>query len=651
MLKQFYQLLKIKNENDQVSERGSCDEQHEKEKNSQNLAYTLTDDGLSFTPNEELSGRKLKHTRLMDTKIYCFDYGPEVYVWIGKNADKVSRKNAMVAGRKIWEGKQRPAWGVYQRVAGGLETSLFREKFKDWPDVNSRNVLTVKNPCTARKDNLTFIVLDPISGADLRKPLPEAPPGLVLEMTDVGRGDGLLTDLSQDIFGHDVETTGVEVWRITDNSYEEYPKEMYGEFFTGESFIIRWAYRVMMGGKKMDHDTGRDRTAYFFWQGEDCSIKEKGKSAFLTVRVDTERAPQIQLTQSHETPAFLQIFKGSIVIYKGKMGDKKPHSETTRLFQFRGEVEKEGSLIQMPDINCSCLRSRASYVLQHGDEKFYVWHGSKSRAHTVAGSFAAANKLAPRTESKPTIVEVQEGKEGDEFWKIFPEGRKSYFSLLTDERMYAKSIRLFNFYEEKKEFAYRELGYNCRAPKLASPYPFLQSDLYSAEQPALFILDSLSTVYVWVGWWPAHNTDGEALSHTGSAKTDFIERYKLTLHTAVSYADEETKEKPEMVVVRAGAEPTQFRALFPWWREEPDLPAPDGPSPTPVTQELKKFLRTEYTLLELQQRPPPLGVDPLRLEQYLSVNEFTAIFNMTKSDFLLLQPWKQRKEKIKYKLF
>ena len=51
----------------------------------------------------------------------------------------------------------------------------------------------------------------------------------------------------QDIFGHDVETTGVEVWRITDNSYEEYPKEMYGEFFTGESFIIRWAYRVMMG--------------------------------------------------------------------------------------------------------------------------------------------------------------------------------------------------------------------------------------------------------------------------------------------------------------------------------------------------------------------------------------------------------------------
>jgi hypothetical protein len=49
----------------------------------------------------------------------------------------------------------------------------------------------------------------------------------------------------------------------------------------------------LSGGKKQDHDTGRDRAAFFFWQGADCTIKEKGKSAFLTVRVDSERAPQV----------------------------------------------------------------------------------------------------------------------------------------------------------------------------------------------------------------------------------------------------------------------------------------------------------------------------------------------------------------------
>ena len=52
---------------------------------------------------------------------------------------------------------------------------------------------------------------------------------------------------------------------------------------------------LISGGRKQDHDTGRDRAAFFFWQGSDCSIKEKGKSAFLTVRVDSERAPQVKI--------------------------------------------------------------------------------------------------------------------------------------------------------------------------------------------------------------------------------------------------------------------------------------------------------------------------------------------------------------------
>ena len=47
-------------------------------------------------------------------------------------------------------------------------------------------------------------------------------------------------------------------------------------------------------------------------------------------------------------------------------------------------------------------------MLQDGDNLFYVWHGCKSRAHTVAGSFSAANKLAQRISSneKPTVLEV-----------------------------------------------------------------------------------------------------------------------------------------------------------------------------------------------------------------------------------------------------
>jgi hypothetical protein len=62
------------------------------------------------------------------------------------------------------------------------------------------------------------------------------------------------------------------VYRIEGFEKVIYPTDLYGEFFSGDSFIILYEY--MKGNKSI--------FIIYFWQGRNSSINEKGASALLT---------------------------------------------------------------------------------------------------------------------------------------------------------------------------------------------------------------------------------------------------------------------------------------------------------------------------------------------------------------------------------
>lgn len=60
---------------------------------------------------------------------------------------------------------------------------------------------------------------------------------------------------------------------------------------------------------------------------------------------------------------------------------------------------------------------------------------------------------------------------------------------------------------------------------------------------------------------------------------------------------------------------------------------------------------SRYTFDELQERPLPEGVDPLKLETYLSDEEFQEILEMTKDEFKELPQWRQHSLKQQVDLY
>lgn len=53
----------------------------------------------------------------------------------------------------------------------------------------------------------------------------------------------------------------VKIWRIHEFEKVEYPVEMYGHFFSADSFIILYTYQI----------NGVDKHIIYFWQGRDSS--------------------------------------------------------------------------------------------------------------------------------------------------------------------------------------------------------------------------------------------------------------------------------------------------------------------------------------------------------------------------------------------
>ena len=74
--------------------------------------------------------------------IYIFEFGNEVYIWLGKEVPFPMRRIAQALAKELWSKYPRDKDAFLGRITQHRETALFTEKFEDWIRPNQENILT-----------------------------------------------------------------------------------------------------------------------------------------------------------------------------------------------------------------------------------------------------------------------------------------------------------------------------------------------------------------------------------------------------------------------------------------------------------------------------------------------------------------------------
>jgi supervillin len=245
--------------------------------------------------------------------------------------------------------------------------------------------------------------------------------------------------------------------------------------------------RTLKGAQSKHVAVGRERWAYFFWQGSASRINEKGASALMTVELDKEKGPQIRVDQGKEDAVFLNLFDSHMTIHEGSRHSKRNYSEPN-LYILRGETPSEACLVQVARKHSS-LRARGVFMLiDYNTKNFYVWIGRNCPNHKIEMAKDVAN-LSYYIKSDNFKIEYVNQYHESAPWKnsiCYGENLANLScsnSPEVEHKTESSSVRLFRMTSLSGDFHVAEVLCPCRKVDVPNLLPFNQEDLYISQQP------------------------------------------------------------------------------------------------------------------------------------------------------------------------
>ncbi|KAG5175370.1 villin [Tribonema minus] len=529
----------------------------------------------------------LKREMLATTGGYLLDTSHEIYLWIGHKADAFVKQAGMAAATQYLSANARPAFTPISRVAEGTETAAFKSFFLSWTSPALPGYL---NRAVSKG-----VAMSPRSQTNARA-LSERAHASHASMTDVPVDDG---------------SGDLTIWRIENFQRAEWPRERYGQFYGGDSYILLYSYDPPSGASR------KKQHIIYFWQGRDSTADEIGTSALLAKELDDSMGGspvQVRVTQGKEPKHFRMLFKGAMVVHAGGVASGFASAS--------GRLDVSAAALEGAERDVACFHVKGSNALNtygvqvpakasslnSGDcflvitpTTVYMWIGTKcSSLEMETATKIGESLLTYKGASGRDFVAIQEGEETPEFWDALG-GEGPYLEAAESEEV-AQAPRMFQISNATGAMTVEEVP------------NFDQSDLCNDD---VMLLDCLNEVYVWVGGGSNAQEQREAM--------DIAKAY---IETAT---DGRSRDTP-IVRVTAGSEPPMFTQHFRGW--DADL------------MSKRNFVDPFEAKVEIVD-----GADNNNREASLSPEEFKMVFGMTHKEFLGQPKWKQVAAKKKAELF
>ncbi|KAF5294711.1 hypothetical protein FQA39_LY00195 [Lamprigera yunnana] len=468
---------------------GGDDEQFE---TSQAKTVTLhrVSDNSGKMQIQQVGQMPLKQSQLDTNDCFILETGDaNLFAWIGKKCNKKEKDEAMVKAQDFLKSKGYPTWTHVERVVEGAESSAFRQYFQSWQAVGELHPRAIRS--AAAKPT----VLAEKSGGEIPEFMP-----------DNGSGE-------------------VEIYRVENFELVPVPRENYGKFFGGDSYVIKY-------------HSNNGKWIIYYWQGNKSSIDEKAASAIKTIQMDNElggRAVQIRVVQDYEPKHFLHIFKGKLITFLGghASGFKniKEHDtyveDETRVYRVRGTNEVDVRASQQ-QASAKSLASDDVFIVENAN-KVWLWFGKGADDIEKELASGFVQQLSPGASS----IVVQEGEETAEFWDAlggrtpYAKNFKTNLTVITESKLYHCHVN--------------DNGH-VKIEEIADPE---QTDL---DEEDVMIVDSTEEIFMWIG----KKATKHEIKHVSSKISQLLRRYH--------------RENAVVITVKQGEEPETFTMLFPSWK-------------------------------------------------------------------------------------